>query len=141
MMVDLVGPFRVPDAWSVLVVATALIRSFRPIWRAASAEGSAWMRTAYLAEPMIETCATPSMVEIWLASRVREYWSTLEIGRLLDHRVIRKIGWAEGSFLRKLGGAGIALGRRRCTLEIAACTSWAAASILRSRRNCRVMPV
>src|ERR1700676_1941717 len=113
MMVVWLGPLSVPEAWLVLVALTALIRSFRPMPRAARAEGSAWMRTAYLAWPMIWTCATPSMVEIWLASRVREYWSTLDMGRLLDQRVMKKIGWAQGSFLRKLGGAGIALGRRR----------------------------
>src|ERR1700761_8348686 len=79
------------------------------------------------------------MVEIWFASRVREYWSTFEMGRLSDHRVMKKMGCAEGSFLRKLGGAGIALGRRRWTAEMAACTSWAAASMLRSSLNCKVI--
>ena len=90
---------------------------------------------------MIWTWATPSMVEIWFASRVREYWSTFEIGRLLDQRLMKKIGDAEGSFLRKLGGLGIARGSRRWTPEIAAWTSWAAASMLRSSLNCSEIPV
>src|ERR1700709_429470 len=72
---------------------------------------------------------------------VRAYSSTLEMGRLLDQSVMKKIGWAEGSFLRKVGGLGIARGNRRTAPEIAVWTSCAALSILRSRLNCRVMLV
>src|SRR6185437_13278405 len=63
------------------------------------------------------------------------------IGRLFDVSTMKKIGCAEGSFLRIVGGFGIALGSRRLTLEIAACTSCAAASMLRSRLNWIVMLV
>ncbi len=39
------------------------------------------------------------------------------------------------------GGEGIALGRRRCAAMMPAATSWAAASMLRSRSNISVMRV
>jgi hypothetical protein len=43
--------------------------------------------------------------------------------------------------LRSVGGAGMSVGRRRCTAAMAACTSCAAASMLRSSVNCSVICV
>ena len=43
--------------------------------------------------------------------------------------------------MRKLGGLGKSAGRRRAAELIAACTSSAAPSMLRSRSNCKVMEV
>src|ERR1700744_260423 len=51
------------------------------------------------------------------------------------------IGKSAGFTLRKVGGCGIARGRKREAPEIAACTSWAALSILRSSENWMVMLV
>src|SRR5476649_890619 len=90
---------------------------------------------------MMLTCETPSKVESWVASRLRAYWSTLEIGTVSEYNDTKKIGWLDGSFLRWLGGLGMLRGNRRRTPEIAACTSVEALSILRSSRNCRVMLV
>ncbi|OPY91199.1 MAG: hypothetical protein A4E72_00216 [Syntrophus sp. PtaU1.Bin208] len=43
--------------------------------------------------------------------------------------------------MRKDGGVGRSSGSRRAAREMADCTSWAAASILRFRSNCRVIRV
>src|SRR5512135_580162 len=51
------------------------------------------------------------------------------------------MGWSAGFTLRNEGGAGRSRGRSRSALEIMACTSWAAASMLRVRLNCRVILV
>ena len=51
------------------------------------------------------------------------------------------IGKSAGLTLRNVGGCGIDLGNWRWAPEIAACTSWAAASMLRSRVNWMVMLV
>jgi hypothetical protein len=45
------------------------------------------------------------------------------------------MGESAGFVLRSEGGAGMSEGSRRCTAAIAACTSWAAASMLRDRVN------
>ena len=47
--------------------------SLMPICRAASARGSAWMRTAYFCGPNTCTCATPLMVEMRCAMKVVAY--------------------------------------------------------------------
>ena len=51
------------------------------------------------------------------------------------------IGASAGLTLRKLGAAGRLVGSWPLAALIAACTSWAAASMLRDRSNCRVMLV
>jgi hypothetical protein len=52
-----------------------------------------------------------------------------------------RIGWSAGLTLRRKGGLGIALGSRRWAAMMPAATSWAAASMSRSRSNIRVMRV
>ena len=58
-----------------------------------------------------------------------------------DNIEMYMIGWSFGLTLRKLGGRGSALGNWPSAALIAACTSWAARSILRSRENWMVMLV
>src|SRR6201996_9408933 len=136
MMVERVGPFSAPVAWLTLAAATALVRVSMPIWRVARATGSAWMRTAYLAEPNTPTWATPSMVEICRASRVSAYSSTSD-GLSVDELIARNMmGMSAGFCLRKVGGCGRDLGRLRVAAEMPDCTSCAAPSRLRSRLNC-----
>src|SRR5262249_48062760 len=53
----------------------------------------------------------------------------------------KRIGLSDGFDLRRLGGVGIPGGNCGNAAEIAVCTSWAAASMLRLRLNCRVMEV
>src|SRR5512137_2527277 len=50
-------------------------------------------------------------------------------------------GWSAGLTLRKDGGVGISCGNWREAREMAACTSWAAASMSRERVNWMVMLV
>src|SRR5665213_2914012 len=141
MTVERVGPFSAPVARLTLAADTAATNWSMPIWRVASADGSAWMRTAYLALPNTLTCATPSMVESWRASRVSAYSSTSD-GFSVEDRIARnRIGRSAGFTLRKVGGWGNALGRLRVAAEMADCTSCAAPSRLRSSANCRLMVV
>ncbi len=51
------------------------------------------------------------------------------------------MGESAGLTLRRDGGVVISAGRRRSALEMADCTSWAAASMSRSRLNWMVMLV
>src|SRR5580704_8701792 len=104
MMVERVGPFSAPVAWFTLAAATALVKVSIPIWRVASAAGSAWMRTAYLAAPNTPTWATPSMVESWRANRVSAYSSTAVGFIVSDHSTMNMIGMSAGLTLRKVGG-------------------------------------
>src|SRR5882724_4158698 len=46
-----------------------------------------------------------------------------------------------GFTLRRVGGVGMLTGSWRMLWEMAVCTSWAAASMLRDRSNCSVMLV
>ena len=136
MTVDRVFPFSAPVARLTLAWVTALTSLSMPIWRVARAAGSAWMRTAYLAVPNTPTCATPSMVESCRAKRVSAYSSTSDGLSVVELIARNMIGMSAGFCLRKVGGCGSALGRLRVAAEMADCTSWAAASTLRSRLNC-----
>ena len=51
------------------------------------------------------------------------------------------MGESAGLTLRREGGVFISSGSLLCALAMAACTSWAAASMLRSRLNWMVMRV
>src|SRR5579859_1002693 len=135
MTVERVGPFKAPVARLTLAAATALTSLSMPIWRAASAAGSAWTRTAYLAEPNTPTCATPSRVESCRANRVSAYSSTSDGLSVEELIATNMIGMSAGFCLRKVGGWGSALGRLRVAAEMADCTSCAAPSRLRSSAN------
>ncbi len=74
------GPHSVPVGRLTLFACTALDSSLMPICRAASARGSAWMRTAYFCEPNTCTCATPLTVEMRWAMNVVAYSSMAESG-------------------------------------------------------------
>ena len=79
------------------------------------------------------------MVEISRDSRVSAYSSRSWICIVSENIEMYMIGWSLGLTLRKLGGRGSALGNLPSAALIAACTSWAALSILRSSENCIVM--
>src|SRR2546422_6435300 len=66
-----VGRFTLPAA---MPPATSSI----PMPRVASALGSSWMRTAYLAAPYTCTCATPLTVERRWAMKVSAYSSSAD---------------------------------------------------------------
>ncbi len=79
------------------------------------------------------------MVETLWATTVWAYSSTLERGNTFEFRSRKRTGISAGFTFRKVGGVGIPGGRRRRAAAIAVCTSWAAASMERSRANCRVI--
>src|ERR1700676_4538961 len=81
------------------------------------------------------------MVEIWRASRVSAYSSRSFSAIVSDRITMYMIGWSFGLTLRKLGGRGSALGSWPSAAEIAAWTSWAALSMLRSSANWMVILV
>src|SRR6185312_7625288 len=81
------------------------------------------------------------MVEICRASRVSAYLSTSCRGKVDEPMVRYMMGWSEGFTLRRVGGVGICVGSLRWAVEIADCTSCAAASRLRSRSNWMVIEV
>ena len=65
-----------------LPLEMARVTSSSPIFRAASACGSSWIRTAYFCEPYTCTCATPSTVESRWAMVVWPYSSSADSGRV-----------------------------------------------------------
>ena len=119
MTVERVAPFSAPVARLTLALATALTSLSMPIWRVASAAGSAWMRTAYFAEPNTPTCATPSMVESCRASKVSAYSSTSDgfsvVGthRQEHDRDVGRVLFAEGGRLGQRLGQVAGGGRDR----------------------------
>src|SRR5438552_17999830 len=96
------------------------------------------MRTAYFAEPNTWTCATPLTVDRRCARNVSAYSSSVDSWRVLDVRARYRIGESAGFDLLYDGGC-MPGGNCRSVLEIAACTSWAAASMSRDRVNVSVM--
>src|SRR6266487_4182600 len=98
------------------------------------------MRTAYFAEPNTWTCATPLTVDRRCARNVSAYSSSADNWRVPEVKARYRIGESAGLDLLYDGGC-IPGGSCRSVLEIAACTSWAAASILRDSANCKVMLV
>src|ERR1700744_2005701 len=103
MICDWVEPLRAPVAWLTLALETAVASVSMPIWRVASAAGSAWMRTAYLVAPNTLTWATPSMVDNWRPSRVSAYSSTWDGLMVLELSARNRIGVSAGLTLRKVG--------------------------------------
>src|SRR2546421_12869504 len=96
------------------------------------------MRTAYFAEPNTWTCATPLTVDRRCARNVSAYSSSADNGRVPDVSARYRIGESAGFDLLYDGGC-MPGGNCRSVLEIAACTSWAAASMSRDRVNVSVM--
>src|SRR3989442_15365215 len=132
------GPHSVPVGRFGLPADTAAVTSSRPIPRAASAFGSTWIRTAYLPDPNTCTCATPLTVDKRCARNVSAYSSNTDSGSVPDVRARYRIGESAGFDLLYDGGC-MPGGSWRRVLEIAACTSWAAASMSRDSVNCNVM--
>ncbi len=75
------------------------------------------------------------------ASVFSAYSSSVDRRSVFDVNATKKIGESAGFTLRNVGGVVICVGNWRSAAEIAACTSCAAASMLRSSANCRVMLV
>src|SRR3989442_13225074 len=96
------------------------------------------MRTAYFAEPNTWTCATPLTVDRRCARNVSAYSSSADSCRVPDVRARYRIGESAGFDLLYDGGC-MPGGNWRSVLEIAACTSWAAASMSRDSVNVSVM--
>src|SRR6267378_7673559 len=96
------------------------------------------MRTAYFAEPKTCTCATPLTVDRRCARNVSAYSSSAGRGSVLDVSARYRIGESAGFDLLYDGG-WMPGGSCRSVFEMAACTSWAAASMSRDSVNCRVM--
>src|SRR5690349_3544197 len=111
MTVERVGPLSAPVAMFTLAAATAWVSLSMPIWRVASAAGSAWMRTAYLALPNTLTWATPSMVDNCRARSVSAYSFSSDGFIVLERIAMNRTGMSAGFTLRKVGGWGSALGR------------------------------
>ena len=121
----------------VMAVAT----SSMPMPWVASLCGSTSMRTADFCEPMTLTCATPLTDRDALRDRrLRVFVDHRERQRrrLQHEKHHRLIGRVD---LLYDGGAGICGGSARVVLAIIACTSCAAASMLRFKSNCSVMLV
>src|SRR6202022_1973828 len=66
---------------------------------------------------------------------ISPYSLTADSGSVSEPSEINRIAKSDGLTLRKLGGIVISIGRRRCAMVSAVCTSSAAASMLRLRSN------
>src|SRR5256886_13989024 len=75
------------------------------------------------------------------AIKVSAYSSICGSDSTSEFKAKKRIGLSDGFDLRRLGGFGIPGGNCGSDAEIAVCTSWAAASMLRLRLNCKVMEV
>src|SRR6266496_551436 len=75
------------------------------------------------------------------AIRVSAYSSTCGSGSTSELSDKNRIGLSAGFTLRRLGGVGMPGGSCGRDAEMAVCTSWAAASMLRLRVNCRMIEV
>ncbi len=109
--------------------------------RTASWSRLALTRTAYFCVPKITTCATPGRVEMRGRMARLAKASMSESRTCEDFSARNRIGKSAGLTLRKLGGVGSSIGRRRMAAEICDCTSSAAPSMLRLRSNCRTIEV
>src|SRR3954468_10375628 len=67
------------------------------------------------------------------------YSLTADSGSVSEDSEMNRIAKSDGFTFRKLGGTVISIGRRRCAIVSAVCTSSAAASMLRLRSNWMVM--
>src|SRR5262249_31367496 len=107
----------------------------------ASLRGSSCARTAYFCVPNTCTWATPLTMDKRCATVVCAASSTSD-RRIVDElRARYSTGWSAGFTFWYEGGEGISGGSWESVLAIIACTSCAAASILRSSVNCSVMLV
>ena len=105
----------------------------------ASAFGSSWTRTANFCEPKTCTWATPVIWEMRCARLVWAYSSTVYSGKVGELSARYSTGWSAGFTFLYEGGVGMPGGSWGAAAAMAACTSWAAASMLRSRLNCTVI--
>ena len=111
----------------------------RPI--AASRAGSICTRTARLRSPPMKICDTPEMVESCWARMLSAQSLVSMIGNSSDCTEMMMIGLSDGLTFQKVGGVGRLRGNWPVAAVILACTSSAAASMLRSRSNWMVIEV
>ena len=78
-------------------------------------------------------------MEMRCARLVSAYSSTVESGSVGELSARYRMGWSAGFTFWYEGGVGMPGGSWGAAAAMAACTSWAAASMLRSRLNCRVI--
>ncbi len=97
------------------------------------------MRIARFCAPKRLTCATPFTIEMRWATLVSANSLMSERGSVAEVNVRISTAPSAGFTFWNDGGAGMSAGSERCTRAIAICTSCAAASMLRSSANCRVM--
>src|SRR6185369_15785423 len=135
------GPEIEPVGWLELARSTAEATSSMPMPRLARARGSSCTRTAYFCEPKMLTCDTPLKVASRGEITVSAYSLITDSGKLGELSAMNRIGASDGFTLKNDGGVVMSLGSNRATADKADCTSWAAASMLRSRLNCNVIEV
>src|SRR5947207_14295850 len=87
------------------------------------------------------TWATPGICDSVCPMVMSPYSWTVDSGSVAERSVTNSTGKSAGFTLRKLGGIVISIGRRRCEIVSAICTSSAASSMLRLRSNWMVMTV
>src|ERR1700704_5141837 len=85
--------------------------------------------------PKIVTWATPWICDSACPMVISPYSLTVDSGNVSEPSEINRIAKSDGLTLRKLGGTVISIGKRRCAMVSAVCTSSAAASMLRLRSN------
>ncbi len=123
----------------LLAMVVRMLSICRP--RVATLCGSMRRRIAGFCWPPMVTRPTPSMREICCDRMLSAKSSTVWIGRVSEVSDRISTGESAGLTLRMVGALGRLVGSWPLAALIAACTSWAAASILRDRSNCRVTEV
>ena len=139
MVKDWRGPSILPLAELTVVTERTFRTSSSDKPLVTSLAGSICTRIEGFCSPPIDTCETP---EIWLiccAILVSALSSTTVSGRISEVADISMMGESAGFTLRQVGGFGRFLGSWPEAALMAACTSLAAPSMLRSRSNWIVM--
>ena len=114
-------------------------RAQAPWWR--GARGSSWTRIAGCVAPATMTSPTPDTCEIRCAMTVSVASKIALVGMVSEVSASTSTGAPEELALRKVGRVDRSVGRSVAAALIAACTSRAAASMLRSMSNCAMICV
>ena len=134
------GPQSTPVGRFTFCCDTAAATSSMPMPRLARARGSSCTRAAYFCVPSTLTCDTPFTVLMRCATTCCTSSSSADSGSVLERKLRYMMGWSAG-FVLDIDGGMMPGGRSRSVLEMADCTSCAAASMLRLSVNCSVMDV
>src|SRR5579862_2096593 len=133
-VIDWCGPHMMPVGRLTFWDCTAEVTWSTPSPRDESACGLRAMRTAYFCDPQTPTSATPSTIDRRWAIVVSAVSSSTDSGSTLEVSAMNMTGAAAGLDRWNVGGR-MPVGRYTMAWAMAACTSWAAASILRSTLN------